>query len=136
MIALIITLTGVIAWFVGWFMVARYRVELWHRRGDRICVGSELVRVRRFSQPEDRGYIAFYALLVTVPWPVVLVGLLMYGHLFNRLDRREATRLEAERRRRAEVGTWRATLNNPDASEVERRVAAEVLRSLGEKVSS
>lgn len=133
MTALVITLTSVAAWFVGWFYTARYRVELWQRRGDKI-LGSSMFTSRRFSRPEDRGWIAWYALISTCVWPVILPMMIMSNCLFARIDRREVERRETRRRREAEIETWRVTLRNPDATEVERRVAAEVLRGLGESV--
>lgn len=132
MTALVITLTSVFGWFLGWFLTARYRITVWHRRGTgAICDRTKELRTRRFNRPHDRPMIAFYALLLSFPWPIVLPFMIISQHLFRGIDKREEAARVAEKKRQDEVATWRAVLKDRDASEIERRVAREVLRGLG-----
>jgi hypothetical protein len=131
--ALIITLTSVLGWFTGWFLTARYRVERWRERGNSILSESLELTTRRFDKLSDRPWIAFYALITTFFWPLVLPAMFMSHHLFRRMDKRADAARRAEEKRKEEAATWKAVLKDPDASDIERRVAREVLRGLGVK---
>jgi len=132
MTTLVIILTSVFGWFTGWFLTARYRVEQWRKRGNKILKDS-LLESRSFNEPSDRPWIAWYALVTSFFWPVVWPALFMSTHLFRRIDKSEEAAVQAERKREEEISTWQAVLKDSDASDTERRVAREVLRGLGVK---
>jgi hypothetical protein len=125
---LLVVLGCVATYLLLWFVAARLLVGRWHARGG-VLHAEGLCRTRKFSRPEDRGWIAWYALLATCVWPLVLPFLLAARFVFVGVDKRDRRAERLRLARADELRSWHE-LRRTATSDAERRVADEVLASL------
>lgn len=122
MTVLLIIFGSVIVHLVGWAYTARFVATRWAN-------GTDYPEYSR-DNAGDRKVIAFLALLVSIPWPLVLPYRAAAEWLFNSHDR-----VDVEERRRVErlttdIRYWTKIAKNSAATADERALARQLIETL------